>query len=235
MDIFFGRKTVLGVSSHPLLPLCSLRCYQPCPCNGLASLLWNSSQNTQNQHKHFKKCFSPSSVICLCMVVPLPVVLVSSSTAREGLAGHCCCPGCKGNLGKTSKCTGAQGGYKACLASLQTWGQQGFAKPPDPTHRRTLAHTLHVTSHSLSLPLNNLVISSFPQFRNFAYAKVRAASEEFLLPDIERPNNPKNPLWSTIWNYRDSWILHTVVQGETWDKGWDFDRTQSTSVKALSF
>lgn len=55
MDIFFGRKTVLSVSSHPLLPLCSLQCLQLCPWNGLVSLMWKSSQNNQNQHKLFKK------------------------------------------------------------------------------------------------------------------------------------------------------------------------------------
>lgn len=224
---FFGRKTVWSVPSHPLLPLCSLPCFQLCPCNGLASLLWNSSQNTQNQHKPFKKWVLPSTVICLCTMVPLTVILVSCSTAQEGLAGHCRCPGCKGNLGKTNK---------ACLALLQPSGQWGFAKPPDPTRRRTLAHTLCITSHSLSLPLNDPVISPFPWFRNCALTKVRAAFEELVFPAIERPSNPKNPLGSTIWNYRDSWILCTLVWGDTWDKeGRAFDKTLSTSVKALSF
>lgn len=134
------------------------------------------------------------------------------------------------NLGKTSKCQEVQEVCKACLAPLQTWGQRGLSKPPDPTHRRTLAHALRVTSHSFSLPLNDLVISSFPQVRNCAYPNMRAASKELLFPAIERPNNPKNPLGSTIWNW---WTL--VWRNICDKKGWDFDRTQSTSVKALSF
>lgn len=110
------------------------------------------------------------------------------------------------------------------------WGQWGFSKPPDPTQCRTLAHTLCIISRSLSLPLNDPVTSPFPLLRNLAYAKVRASSEELWFPALGRPNNPTHPLGNAIWNYINSWILCTQVQGEEgWDKeGWDFDRTQRT-------
>lgn len=114
------------------------------------------------------------------MVAPLTVVPVSSGTVWEGRAGHCHCPACKGNLDETSKWTEVRGGYKARLAPLQTWGQRGFSKPPDPTHRRPLAHTLRVASHCLSLMFSEVVISPFPCFRNRPYTKVRAAPEELL-------------------------------------------------------
>lgn len=138
--------------------------------------------------------------------------------------------------GKTSKSSGIWGSYKACLAPLHAWGQWGFAKPPDPTHHRTLARTLHVTSVPLSCWMTWLVTSPFPWFRNRGCTKGRAAFEKLVLPAIKRLNNPKNPLGGTIWNYRDSWMLCTLVWGDPWDKeGWELGKTRSTPVKALSF
>lgn len=239
MDIFFGRKTALSVSSHPLLPWCSLRCFQPCPCNGLVSLLWNSSLSNQKQHKLFKKWgFLRSSVICLCMVAPLTVILVGSSTAWEGPARPCRCPGCKGNLGKTSKWMGGLGGlirlaWLLCrhggsrdFQSLQTLPTAGPLLTPYVSPL-IASPSCWMTWSSLLFPRSETVPTlRWGQHLRSSYCQLQKDPTTLKI-HLEAPSGK---------HHRDSWILCTLVWGETWDKeGWDFGRAQSTSGKSPSF
>lgn len=142
-----SRKIVLSISSHVLLrcAVCrALSCAPPvwCPCCRTAS----------RKQSQYKRAFLPSSVIYLCIVAP--IVLVSSSTAWEGMVRHCCCPSSKATMVKEANPWELQGGaYKAWLPPLQRWGQWGFSRLLFSTHCRTLAHTLHIPSCNLSLPV----------------------------------------------------------------------------------
>lgn len=115
------------------------------------SLQWFGASAVQQLPEHPESTQIFKEVVCtffcdlLCIVAPLTVVLVSSSTARERSAGHCCCPGCKGLLIKQARAQRVWQLHKACLAPLQDTGAAGVCTasrpyPPQDTRAQSTCY-----------------------------------------------------------------------------------------------
>lgn len=92
MNIFISQKTVF----FPPILRCPVQLVMlsAMPLQQFGVPAVKQLPTKQSQQKLFRSNFLPSSVICLSIVAP--VLLLSSSTAQEQMARHCCCPCPKG-------------------------------------------------------------------------------------------------------------------------------------------
>lgn len=155
------------------------------------------------------------------MVAPLTVVQVSSSTGRT--------------LVKQARAGMSEAARLAWL--LCRHGGSGNFQSLQPITTTGPLCTPHVLPLTASPSCWMTWSSLLPHSEIMVTLRWGQHPRSSYFPAIERPNNPKNPHGSITWNRTYSWILCALVWGDIWDKddGWDFDRTQSTSVKVLSF
>lgn len=182
-----SRKIVLSISSHVLLRCAVCRALSCAP-----PVWWPCCKTASRKQSQYKRAFLPSSVIYLCTVAP--IVLVSSSTAWEGMVRHCCYPSSKATMVKEANPWELQwGAYKACLPPLQSGDFQGFSSLPTAGPLHTPYTFPPATSPSQS--------SSPVQESCLCWFMVKG-----------RPNDSTHPLGNTIWNV---WIpKHRALRSE---------------------